>query len=146
MLDVSIAYVRWLSRLGEKKLRRGDEMFRKFEIGLCEKVLVTTPSHLEALEIVGHAYTHAGKHEQALAVDLKLAALLPNEPIAHYNLACSLSNVGKVAESVESLETAVALGFTDVGLMSRDPDLSNVRGNEKFKELLERIRSRRRRG
>jgi hypothetical protein len=30
--------------------------------------------------------------------------------------------------------------------MSRDPDLSNVRGNEKFKELLERIRSRRRRG
>jgi hypothetical protein len=62
MLDVSIAYVRWLSRLGEKKLRRGDEMFRKFEIGLCEKVLVTTPSHLEALEIVGHAYTHAGKH------------------------------------------------------------------------------------
>jgi len=53
--------------------------------------------------------------------------LVPNHPIAHYNLACAQSLLGEVKESIESLRQAILGGYNDVKHMLQDVDLENVR-------------------
>ena len=88
------------------------------------------------LESLGNAYTRCGRIEDGLAVDRRLVAIIPKSPIAHYNLACSLSLLGKIDEAIESLEHAVRLGYNDFDYLEHDPDLANVRRDGRYRSLI----------
>jgi len=53
--------------------------------------------------------------------------LVPNHPIAHYNMACAQSLLGEVKEAIDSLHQAIMGGYNDVKHMIQDTDLENVR-------------------
>lgn len=103
-------------------------------------VLSIRRDDLDALSLLGDVLTKLGAHEEAVKVDRRLVALAPGNPLSHYNLACSCSNLNWVDEALESLETAIELGYTDVAFMIRDPDLQNVRRDPGFRRLLARLR------
>lgn len=111
-----------------------------FEIALCEALLRGDPDNIPALAAVGHIYTRCGEHEKALAIDRRLAELLPTDPIVHYNLACSLSNLQEVDEALVELQRSIDLGYTDHQFMAKDPDLENARSHPRFRSLLDRAR------
>ncbi|RME72575.1 MAG: hypothetical protein D6776_08545 [Planctomycetota bacterium] len=130
------------------------ELGRSFEIGFYEAALRTEPDHVEALHALGHLYTEAGRYEEGLAIDQRLAQLVPEEPIVHYNLGCSLALTGQPTAALDALERAIELGYDDAEHMAADPDLASLRDLPRFDALLERIvanrlrspRRRRRRG
>lgn len=126
------------SRFIEPDGRKADRVFSNFEIRLSKSILDGDPKHVEALTILGAALTRAGRHEEALEVDLKTTTLLRNEPSAFYNLACSYSVLSRIDESIAALRKALDLGYRDINHLMKDEDLKNVRRDPRFRELLNR--------
>jgi tetratricopeptide (TPR) repeat protein len=109
-----------------------------FEVRLARAVLQNDPEHVSALQMLGGSLTRLGRHEEALGVDRRLVRLMPSDPVAHYNLACSQSNLGHVDEAFRSLDRALDLGYRDFRFLREDPDLENVRRDPRFKDFLSR--------
>jgi tetratricopeptide (TPR) repeat protein len=109
-----------------------------FETGIAAAFLRAEPGHREALEMLGHALTRQGKHLDALEVDRQLVGMEPDNAYVRYNLACSLSNLGKVEEALKELEAAIELGYDDLSYMQKDPDLERVRKDPRYRRLLEK--------
>lgn len=97
------------------------------------------PGNLEALAELGHVYTRQGEYARGLAIDRRLVSLLPDDPTAHYNLACSLALLGSAMEALDELERAVRLGYDDAEHLTADLDLVSLREEPRFLALVERL-------
>jgi tetratricopeptide (TPR) repeat protein len=111
-------------------------MFHEFESELFEAALLHRPDNLEAIFSLGNAYTRVGRYEDGLAIDERLVAIFPDNPTVRYNLSCSLALLGRIDEALDALHRAIALGFDDERLLATDPDLSGLREDPRFQELL----------
>ena len=112
---------------------------KKFEIKFYEELVRIKPDFVEALSCLGDAYTREGFIEEGLKVDLRLCQLKPLDPVVQYNLACSYSLLGMVDEALVVLKKAILLGYDDFQFMSKDKDLNNLRKDERFKLLFDKI-------
>ena len=112
----------------------------KFEISFYESILKKEPKFGEVIELLGGLYTNAGRIEDGLKMDRKLVRLRPDNPVVHYNLACSLALKRRFKEALDTLNFAVDLGYRDIQWMLEDPDLTNLRNHPAFQRLLERIK------
>ncbi|HZE97195.1 MAG TPA: hypothetical protein VE981_09215 [Planctomycetota bacterium] len=117
---------------------RARRIFSLFEVGLSRAVLESNPRDARALEMLGQALTRAGRHDEALEADLRLANLRPKDPVAFYNLACSYSHLENLDAAFDALHRAFDLGYRDYRHLLRDPDLENVRRDHRFKRLLDK--------
>ena len=111
-----------------------------FTIWFLEGVLDKYPTYVECLMYLGNAYTTTGMYEKGLEVDLKLEKLRPEDPLVHYNLACSLSLVEMLNESLEALEKAIDLGYNDLEHLVNDSDLDGVKDEEGYKVLIHKLK------
>ena len=118
--------------------RTADRVFASFEIKVARSLLNANAGHIEALTLLGAALTKAGRHEEALEIDLRTTTLLKNEPSAFYNLACSYSMLDRIDESIAALTKALDLGYRDFNHMLKDADLKNARRDARFRALLRR--------
>ena len=57
-----------------------------------------------------------------------------------YSIAESMSLLGAKKEALDWLENAISRGFLDYRLMAHDFPLDNIRGDERFKKLMERAK------
>jgi tetratricopeptide (TPR) repeat protein len=112
----------------------------EFEIQFYESVLKRNPSYPDVIEILGGLYTKHGRINDGLRMDRKLVRLLPTNPTAHYNLACSLALVKRKADALRSLRQAVELGYRDFDWMQQDPDLEGLKSHPDFIALLEQLK------
>ncbi len=112
-----------------------------FEITFFEKLLAQDENEITVLIPLGNAYTQKGLYEKGLAVDKKLVNLQPDNPVFHYNLACSLSLLERIDEAIKALGNALKLGYRDFGHMNKDTDLDNIRLDKRFKSLLNKYQS-----
>ncbi|MCK6446960.1 MAG: hypothetical protein L6Q99_11255 [Planctomycetes bacterium] len=119
-----------------------DDAALAFESEFYATALRHRPDNLAALAELATAYTRLGRLTEGLALDRRLAELDPQNPVVHYNLACSLALVGECEKALDTLEHAVALGYEDADHLERDEDLGNVRTDERFVRLLARLRQR----
>jgi len=109
-----------------------------FQMAFYEAILKENPDFADALIALGEIYTKKGFYEKGLKVDKKLSKLRPDNPNVYYNLACSLSLVGDLTRSFKAIKRAIDLGYNDFIFLSNDPDLSNLRQDERFAALLEK--------
>ncbi|OHC00787.1 MAG: hypothetical protein A3G70_03945 [Planctomycetes bacterium RIFCSPLOWO2_12_FULL_39_13] len=118
--------------------------FRKtddeFEIWFLEGILEKYPSYVECLMLLGNVYTANGMYEKGLKIDIKLAKLKPCDPLVYYNLACSYSLLGSVDKSLESLGKAIDLGYNDVKHLENDSDLDELRDEDGYKKLINKLK------
>jgi tetratricopeptide (TPR) repeat protein len=121
-------------------LDAGQERDLDIEIGFLEGLLRRDPAYVEALRVLGDDYTRRGRLAEGLGVDERLCQLLPEDALAHYNLACSCSLTGQPERAVAALHRALDLGYRDFRWLRRDPDLRAVRRHPLFKPLRARIR------
>ncbi len=112
----------------------------EFEIRFYEGVHRRCRDYAEVVELLGGLYTKAGRIADGLRMDRKLVRLTPDNPTAHYNLACSLALIRRRGDALRSLHKAVTLGYTDLAWMLRDPDLVSLKEDPKFEELLGRLK------
>lgn len=109
-----------------------------FEILFFESVARRDRQSVIALEMLGGLYSKHNMARQALRIDRRLARLCPDEPRIFYNLACSLSLLGRRKQAVEQLSRAIGLGYRDWDWLREDPDLESLRGYREFEELVVR--------
>jgi len=112
----------------------------QFEIRFMEGILRRDPCHEDALMLLAQAYTRRGEYEKGLDIDRRLVRLRPGDATAYYNMACSLSLLRKLDEAILALQRAASLGYRDVKYMLKDPDLANLRNDDRFGKFLRRMK------
>ena len=118
----------------------------QFEIQFFEGIAKRDPSYIEALQILGDAYTKTGQWEKGLRVDKRLARLCPDNPLVFYNLACSYSLMSRIDQAFGALRRAVKLGYSDARWLNKDPDLENLRHDTRFDDIRKNLAKKRREG
>jgi tetratricopeptide (TPR) repeat protein len=126
-----------------KKLTRQEQRDLDLEISFMEGLLQREPRYVEALQVLGDDYTRRGNFGAGVKVDEKLVQLRPDDPMTHYNLACSYALLSQFEPAVTALERAIARGFNDFKSLLKDPDLAELRQHPLFKKLETKIRPRR---
>ena len=109
-----------------------------FEISFYEGVVKEKPNYVEALIPLAEAYTRKGLFEKGLEIDLRLSKLCREDPVVHYNLACSLALTGKPKQALTALHVAIRLGYSDFAHMRKDEDLKSLHGTPDFEKLSRR--------
>jgi hypothetical protein len=112
-----------------------------FEIGFLESLHKRMQTDATVVEMLANVYTEVGRIDEGLEMDLKHVELEPENPTAHYNLACSLALKSFRIEALDSLRTALEMGFNDFSWMLKDPDLKSLSNDDGFHALLEEFRS-----
>ena len=107
----------------------------EFEIRFFEGILDRDPEFIEALQILGDAYSKTGQWEKGLDIDRRLSKLSPASPLVFYNLACSYSLLKHLDEAFAALAKAVKLGYDDARWLIKDPDLNNLRQDNRFDKI-----------
>ena len=116
-------------------LRLADE----FEIDLYAAHVEHDTQDVDLLVELGDLYTRAGRVEEGIEIDKKLVNVCPEEPVFHYNLACSQSLLGQTDLALGSLRSAIEFGYRNLDLLETDADLQSVREDPRFPELIESI-------
>jgi Flp pilus assembly protein TadD len=124
---------------GSEARERLTSATRRFEIEMLEHLLAQAPDDLELLAELGALYTRAGLFEKGLEVDRRLVELAPENPVSHYNLACSYALLGRLDLAFASLDLAVARGYRDLAHLDRDPDLDPLRSDPRFALLRAKV-------
>jgi len=112
----------------------------QFEIEFFEAVHRRCPGYIDVVGLLGGLYTKAGRIADGLRMDRKLVRLEPDNPTAHYNLACSLALCKKRPDALRSLRKALSLGYDDLDWMEQDPDLEILKDDPEFRKLLSRLK------
>jgi tetratricopeptide (TPR) repeat protein len=107
-----------------------------FEINFFGGVLERAPDYIDVLRVMGHLLTLKGRYAEGLQVDRRLVSLRPNDPLAHYNLACSYALLKRTDLALKTLRQAVELGYRDFRYMREDRDLDAIRHDPLFRQLL----------
>ncbi|MBM4055086.1 MAG: hypothetical protein FJ264_10555 [Planctomycetes bacterium] len=115
--------------------KEGEEFVIWFFEGILEKI----PDYVECLMYLGNAYTEMGMHEKGLRIDQKLSRLRKDDPVVHYNLACSYALLDNIEAAFAALEKAIELGYKDAHHMKHDKDLDVLREDARFKKLMKKI-------
>jgi Flp pilus assembly protein TadD len=111
------------------------------EIDFCENVLKGNPHHLEAMVLLGDAFTRKGEYEKGLQCDLHLSKLKPDNKLIRYNLACSYALTGQKDKAISCLNKAVELGYTDVEHIRQDHDLDGLKSDPRFQSIIKKMTS-----
>jgi tetratricopeptide (TPR) repeat protein len=112
----------------------------EFELRFFEGVARRDPNFVEALQVLGDAYTKTGQWEKGLQVDRRLAKLCPTNALVFYNLACSYSLLKQADEAFAALRKAVKLGYNDARWLAKDPDLENIRQDSRFQDIRAKLK------
>jgi tetratricopeptide (TPR) repeat protein len=123
-----------------KMLTRQEQRDLDLEITFMEGIVRRDSEYVEALQILGDAYTRRGRYEDGLKVDQQLAILCPDNALVHYNLACSFSLTCCFDEAADALEEAINLGYRDFKWISQDPDLKNLRKQPCYRKIRAKVR------
>jgi tetratricopeptide (TPR) repeat protein len=107
-----------------------------FDIDFFEKLLARNGDSVEVLRTLGELVSKKGDVQRALEIDRRLVERLPDDFLARYNLACSQALAGRPDEAIDSLSSAILLGYDDLAHLEVDPDLDSLRGRPDFRALL----------
>ncbi len=111
-----------------------------FEVEFFGKLLAAVPDFADALRAQACNLTLKGRLQDGLAVDQKLVAVRPDDPTAHYNLACRFALLKQRDKAITTLRKAVELGYRDFEFMLEDHDLDSIRKDPRFRKLVKEFK------
>jgi len=120
---------------------RLDDLEHEALLPIYEAALDEDPEDFLTLAWLGNAYTRLGRLEEGLRIDLRLTALLPDDPVARYNLCCSYALLGQKEEAIGALRRAVRCGYRDADHLRTDPDVNALRDDPRFRMILDSLES-----
>lgn len=124
----------------KKKLTRREVRDLEVEIGFLQGVVRRDPDFVEALQVLGDAYTRRGRFDAGLEVDEALSKLCPHDPMVLYNLACSYALTKRHEQAGSALLRALELGYSDFKWLLKDPDLASLRKHAVFEKIRAKLK------
>ena len=121
------------------KLSSREQRDLDIEIQFLEGVVRRDRRYVEALQLLGDDYTRRGRFKDGLQVDRRLARLCPEDPLVHYNLACSFSLTEEFRKAAHALRKALHSGYRDFEHLRRDSDLEPLRQTNLYAAIEEEI-------
>jgi len=121
------------------KLSSREQRDLDIEIQFLEGVVRRDRQYVEALQLLGDDYTRRGRFEDGLQVDRRLARLCPEDPLVHYNLACSFSLTEEFRKAAHALRKALQSGYRDFEHLRRDSDLEPLRQTDLYSAIEQEI-------
>lgn len=121
------------------KLSSREQRDLDIEIQFLEGVVRRDRRYVEALQLLGDDYTRRGRFKDGLQVDRRLARLCPEDPLVHYNLACSFSLTEEFRKSAHALRKAIQRGYRDFDHLRRDSDLEPLRQTDLYAAIEQEI-------
>jgi lipopolysaccharide biosynthesis regulator YciM len=109
------------------------------EIDLCQNVLREDPTHVEAMVLLGDAFTRKGEYQKGLEFDLRLSQLKPENKLIRYNLACSYALTGQKDKALTCLNKAIELGYADLDHLKKDTDLDTIKSDPRFQSIIKKM-------
>ncbi len=106
-----------------------------------KKVVEMQPDNGEAWHLLGYAYHAGGELEKAIPAHLKGAESKQYKAISLYNLGCAYSLKKDADKAFDYLNQAAAAGFDDVHQVKSDPDMKNIKDDERFEKLIARMKN-----
>jgi predicted esterase len=123
-------------RIGELERRASGDGFEAVTAQRLLHHVVTIVSFYLTRELLEkRMYGHAAAALE-VATDIR-----DDNPVVWYNLACALARTGQQNAALDALERSVETGFTDAEHIVNDPDLSSLRGEDRFRSVVERLRA-----
>ncbi len=117
------------------KLEKGD---REGALRDCTETIAKHPAYRPALLLRARIHAERKEFGPAAADYERALALDPRDGDAHYRAACVDARRGEPGKALDSLEQAVRFGFSNWELLRKDEDLAPLRGEARFRTLLER--------
>lgn len=131
--NVYIPLIVSLTRLGQTEAARNLHQRR---MRVLEQQLERVPEDVRARILLASSFASAGDEGPATR-ELQIAvALRPNDSNILYNAACAYAKLQKKLEALDMLERSQACGFGNTDWWTRDPDLTCLRDEPKFHEIL----------
>lgn len=124
----------------KKKLSRRELRGLDVEISFLQGVVRRDPDFVEALQVLGDAYTRRGRFDAGLEVDEALSKLCPHDPMVLYNLACSYALAKRQEQAAAALMRALELGYSDYKWLMKDPDLERLRQHAVFEKIKAKLK------
>ncbi len=121
------------------KLSSREQRDLDIEIQFLEGVVRRDRRYVEALQLLGDNYTRRGRFKDGLQVDRRLARLCPEDPLVHYNLACSFSLTEEFRKAAHALRKALQSGYRDFEHLRRDSDLEPLRQTNLYAAIEQEI-------
>lgn len=130
------------SALSSLAVRTAEQSQLDFEIEFFGGILERFPDYVDVLRIQGNNLTLKGRYADGLQIDKRLVQLRPNDPLVHYNLACSYALLNRKELAIKTLRRAVELGYRDFRYLREDRDLDAIRHDPRFRQLLREYENR----
>ncbi len=103
-----------------------------------QAILERTPNDLSAHVGAGNGYLGLGYYQEAASHYQQALNLDPNNSVTMYNFACLYALQNDPGTALAWLERAFLAGMKDRTLVDTDPDLANLRADERFQDLVSR--------
>ncbi|MCA9213332.1 MAG: hypothetical protein KDB27_09725 [Planctomycetales bacterium] len=110
----------------------------EFDSVFFQRVLERSSNNIDVLRRQAELLSRTDRYAEALELDQRLARILPNDQVVHYNLACSLCLNGQVGSAIVALQTAIELGYSDFARIESDPDLDLLRDEPEYVALIDK--------
>jgi TolB-like protein/tetratricopeptide (TPR) repeat protein/DNA-binding winged helix-turn-helix (wHTH) protein len=107
----------------------------KKAVELGEGLLSVNPSDAQTMATLSQYYAHLGNTGRAMELITEAEKLQPQNMYVHYFSAVTHASTGNKAVALAAISKAVELGYPNA-LLAMDAGLSNLAGEEKFKELI----------
>ena len=131
------------SNLGDALAAAGrtEESLREFERAdaLATEVLKVNPNDPLTLMDLAWIKTALNQHGEARAIMDRARAIAPTDPYVHYIDGLMCNRVGDADAAINALTAAVVNGYP-IKLLAGDPNLSNLRDDPHFNDILDAAR------
>jgi len=126
-------------RVSLEKLGRKAEALRVRErqTRALERQLELVPDDVRARILLSVGYAHVGNRADAMLHLQKALRLRPDDGNTLYNATCVYGILGMKAEAMETLERAIKCGYANFDWVRRDPDLSCLKDEPAFQQLIQ---------
>jgi adenylate cyclase len=128
--------------IGDKDLRR---KAAKISFERAERAIAKDPTDGQALAAGANALAVLGEKDRALEWIRRALFLDPDNLVMRYNLGCALiQDIGEIDEAIETLQPFFEKLQSPMHLrhLEVDPDISPIREDSRFKEMLAAARKR----
>ncbi len=133
-LQIDGAYV---PALVEKSTALGARGEHERALALLERAVAVAPDDAHALSGLGSTLSNLGRYDEALTAQSKAMAAKPDFWHPFYCRGCTLALMGRHDEALEALARALQLAPGQKRLIASEQDLVSLRGDPRFRRLVE---------